>query len=340
VTEAEPLHHDRYPFDRTSASSDFDELSRVVEPLRTVSKVEPPAPLSSFMAGLRKTREAVRDRIARLLGRPRIDQNLLEELEETLITADLGMPTVRRLLDAIPPSLTEPAELLPFLKQQVAVVLSVAEAASTPPVRPRVVLMVGVNGVGKTTTIGKLAHRATREGQRVLLGAADTFRAAAIEQLQIWGGRAGAEVVAHQPGGDPAAVVFDALQAAQARGMDLLLVDTAGRLHTKKNLMEELKKIQRTVAKNLPGAPHETLLVLDATTGLNAAVQAREFHQAIGITGLIITKLDGTAKGGAVIGIVSELQTPIRYVGLGEGIDDLQPFSPSAFAAALFTTDT
>ncbi|MGH7351425.1 MAG: signal recognition particle-docking protein FtsY, partial [Candidatus Methylomirabilales bacterium] len=297
-----------------------------------------PALFSPFVAGLRKTREAIADRITRLLGRPRIDQNLLEELEETLITADLGMPTVRRLLDAIPASMIDPAELLRFLEQQVATLLSVPETSTTLG-RPHVVLTAGVNGVGKTTTIAKLAHRATREGQRVLLAAGDTFRAAAIEQLHIWGKRAGAEVIAHQPGGDPAAVVFDALQAAQARGVDLLLIDTAGRLHTKKNLMEELKKIQRIVAKNLPGAPHETLLILDATTGLNATVQAREFHQAIGITGLILAKLDGTAKGGAVVGIVTELQIPVRYVGLGEGITDLQPFSPSAFAAALFTVD-
>lgn len=314
------------------ADSSFDRL-------RTVSKVEPPTLISPFLTGLRKTREAIADRIAQLLGHPRIDQKLLEELEETLITADLGMPTVRRLLNAIPPSMTDPAELLRFLEEQVALLLSVPERSS-PPSRPQVVLTAGVNGVGKTTTIAKLAHRATRQGQRVLLAAGDTFRAAAIEQLQIWGKRAGAEVVAHQPGGDPAAVVFDALQAAQAREVDLLLIDTAGRLHTKKNLMEELKKIQRTVAKSLPGAPHETLLMLDATTGLNAAVQAREFHQAIGITGLIITKLDGTAKGGAVVGIVAELQIPVRYVGLGEGIEDLQPFSPSAFAAALFTANT
>jgi len=301
--------------------------------------VDHPALFSPFVAGLRKTREAIADRIARLLGRPRIDESLLEELEETLITADLGMPTVRRLLDAIPSSMIDPAELLRFLEQQVAALLSVPETSTTSG-RPHVVLTAGVNGVGKTTTLGKLAHRATREGQRVLLAAGDTFRAAAIEQLQIWGKRAGAEVIAHQPGGDPAAVVFDALQAAQARGVDLLLIDTAGRLHTKKNLMEELKKIQRIVAKNLPGAPHETLLILDATTGLNATVQAREFHQAIGITGLILTKLDGTAKGGAVVGIITELQIPVRYVGLGERIEDLQPFSPSAFAAAFFTADT
>jgi len=213
-----------------------------------------PALFSPFAAGLRKTREAIADRIARLLGHPRIDESLLEELEETLLTADLGMPTVRRLLDAIPPSMIDPAELLRFLEQQVAALLSVPETSTTSG-RPHVVLTAGVNGVGKTTTLGKLAHRATREGQRVLLAAGDTFRAAAIEQLQIWGKRAGAEVIAHQPGGDPAAVVFDALQAAQARGVDLLLIDTAGRLHTKKNLMEELKKIQRIVAKIFPGPP-------------------------------------------------------------------------------------
>ncbi|MGH7478553.1 MAG: signal recognition particle-docking protein FtsY [Candidatus Methylomirabilales bacterium] len=321
-----------YPFDRLRAGHST-ELSR------SLSEVEPPALLSSFRTGLRKTREAIADRIARLLGRPRIDESLLEELEETLITADLGMPTVRRLLDAIPPSMIDPAELLRFLEQQVAALLSVPET-SIASGRPHVVLTAGVNGVGKTTTLGKLAHRATRQGQRVLLAAGDTFRAAAIEQLHIWGKGAGAEVIAHQPGGDPAAVVFDALQAAQARGVDLLLIDTAGRLHTKKNLMEELKKIHRIVAKNLPGAPHETLLILDATTGLNAAAQAREFHQAIGITGLILAKLDGTAKGGAAVGIVTELQIPVRYVGLGEGITDLHPFSASAFAAGLFTADT
>jgi fused signal recognition particle receptor len=196
-------------------------------------------------------------------------------------------------------------------------------------------LILGANGVGKTTTIGKLALRAMRLGKRVTLAAADTFRAAAIEQLEIWGTRAGAHVISHQAGGDPAAVVFDALEAARARGTDLVLIDTAGRLHTKKNLMDELKKIRRIAARTLPGAPHETLLILDATTGLNAAVQAREFQQALGVTGLIITKLDGTAKGGAVVGIVAELQIPVRYVGLGEGVEDLQPFEAPAFAAAL-----
>ncbi|MFQ5988344.1 MAG: signal recognition particle-docking protein FtsY [Candidatus Methylomirabilales bacterium] len=297
---------------------------------------EHPTVFSHLAAGLRKTREAVFDRIAQLLQQPRVDPHVLAELEEILITADLGVAATQQLLKTIPPETTDPAEVLHLLQQQVAAILAVPEA-NIPEGHPHVVLTLGVNGVGKTTTIGKLAFRATRQGKRVLLAGADTFRAAAIEQLQVWGKRVGADVITHQAGGDPAAVVFDALQAAQARGIDLVLIDTAGRLHTKKNLMEELKKIRRVIAQNLPGAPHETLLMLDATTGLNAAIQAREFHQAIGITGLIITKLDGTAKGGAVVGIVAELQIPVSYVGLGEGIKDLEPFSPSAFAAALLS---
>ncbi len=298
---------------------------------------EHPTLFSHFAAGLCKTREALFDRIAQLLQQPRVDPHVLRELEEILITADLGVAATQQLLKSIPPETTDPAEVLHLLQQRVTAILAVPQA-SIPEGHPHVVLTLGVNGVGKTTTIGKLAFRATRQGKRVLLAGADTFRAAAIEQLQVWGKRVGADVISHQAGGDPAAVVFDALQAAQARRIDLLLIDTAGRLHTKKNLMEELRKIRRVIAQNLPGAPHETLLMLDATTGLNAAVQAREFHQAIGITGLIITKLDGTAKGGAAIGIVAELQIPISYVGLGEGVDDLEPFSPSVFAAALLGT--
>lgn len=292
---------------------------------------------SHLATGLRKTRAAFFDRIAGLIQQPRVDSEVLQELEELLITADLGMVATQRLLKAIPGGTTEPAELLQVLEQQIASLLSVPHD-SIAEGHPHVVLTLGVNGVGKTTTIAKLAFRSIGQGKRVLLAGADTFRAAAIEQLQVWGKRIGADVISHQAGGDPAAVVFDALQAAQARAVDLLLIDTAGRLHTKKNLMEELKKIRRVIAQSLPGAPHESLLMLDATTGLNAIVQAREFHQAIGITGLIITKLDGTAKGGAVVGIVAELQIPVSYVGFGEGIQDLQPFSPSTFAAALLRT--
>lgn len=298
--------------------------------------VEDPTLPSPLGTGLQKTRETFFERITRLLTRTRVDTNLLEQIEEILITADVGMSATRLLLDALPPGVREPEELLEALKRQITAILS-SPRENIPEGSPHVVLALGVNGVGKTTTIGKLAFRATRQGKRVLLAAADTFRAAAIEQLQVWGQRAGADVIAHQQGGDPAAVVFDALQAAEARKADLLLIDTAGRLHTKKNLMEELKKIHRVLGRSIAGAPHETLLILDGTTGLNAAVQAREFHEAIGITGLIITKLDGTAKGGAVVGIVAELRIPVRYVGLGEGIEDLVPFSPPAFGAALFS---
>jgi len=193
------------------------------------------------------------------------------------------------------------------------------------------------NGSGKTTTIAKLAKRYRDAGETVLLAAGDTFRAAAIEQLQIWGKRVGADVIAHQPGADPSAVVFDACKAAAARKMDRLLIDTAGRIHTKSNFMEELKKINRVIGRAIPGAPHETFLVLDATTGLNAVSQAREFHQAVALTGIVVTKLDGTAKGGAVVGIARDIQVPVRYIGVGESSDDLQPFNPQEFAAALFS---
>jgi fused signal recognition particle receptor len=299
---------------------------------------EPPSLLHRFTRGLQKTREAFLDRMTHLLTRPTIDPEFLEELEAIMLGADMGMGTVRELMDAIPGRLREPHELLEFLQKQVVTLLTIPQGEIRTG-HPHVVLVLGVNGSGKTTTIGKLAFQATQQGKKVLLAAADTFRAAAITQLQIWGKRAGSGVIAHQAGGDPAAVVFDALQAAKAREADLLYIDTAGRLHTKKNLMAELKKIHRVISRESPGAPQETLLTLDATIGLNAIVQARQFHQAIGLTGLVITKLDGTAKGGAVVGIVAELQIPVRYVGVGEGLEDLHPFSPSAFAAALFARE-
>ncbi|MEE4609297.1 MAG: signal recognition particle-docking protein FtsY, partial [Desulfobacteraceae bacterium] len=216
---------------------------------------------------------------------------------------------------------------------------SLLQAPPAPPpaaARPRVIMVVGVNGVGKTTTIGKLAARTRQEGQQVLMVAADTFRAAAIEQLAVWARRAGVELVRHKPNADPAAVAFDGVAAAVARGMDVVFIDTAGRLHTNVNLMEELKKIQRTIAKQLPGAPHEVLLVMDATTGQNGLSQARLFHEALGVTGIALTKLDGTAKGGIVISICQSLGLPLRYVGVGEQIQDLQPFDSAAFAEALF----
>jgi len=297
--------------------------------------------LSRLKDGLRKTREGLLATLAPLYGAP-LDEQALTSLEEALLASDLGPATTAAILDAARGALrrqgsTTAEAMRGVLTERIAGLLAVgAPPAPLPSVPPHVTLFLGVNGSGKTTTLAKLAKRYRDEGESVLLAAADTFRAAAIEQLQIWGGRIDAEVIAHRPGGDPAAVVFDACKAAAARGVQRLLIDTAGRLHTRQNLMEELKKIRRVIAREIPAAPHETLLVLDATTGLNAVVQAREFHQAIGVTGLVIAKLDGTAKGGAVIAIAQSLQLPVRYIGVGESPEDLQPFDPREFASALF----
>jgi fused signal recognition particle receptor len=249
-------------------------------------------------------------------------------------TAMALMKTITRQAGRI----KEPGALKELLRQELLALLDSAKAAPQPPERakPHVVMVVGVNGVGKTTTIGKLAARATRRGERVLIAAADTFRAAAIEQLTIWADRAGAEIVKHKANADPAAVAYDSMEAAMARDVDTVFVDTAGRLHTKVNLMEELKKIKRTISKKIPDGPHEVLLVLDATTGQNALSQAKLFHEAIGVSGLALTKLDGTAKGGIVVSISQSLNIPLQFIGVGEGIDDLQPFDPQQFADALF----
>jgi fused signal recognition particle receptor len=271
-----------------------------------------------------------------------IDESTLDELEEALLASDLGPAATRAVMDSARTAFRRQGAatveaVRTLLAERIAELLVVPAPAIVPPAAPpHVTLFVGTNGSGKTTTIAKLAKRYRDAGETVLLAAGDTFRAAAIEQLQIWGKRTGSDVVAHQPGADPSAVVFDACSAAVARRVTRLLVDTAGRLHTKSNLMEELKKIRRIIARAVPGAPHETLLVLDATTGLNAMAQAREFHQAVALTGIVVTKLDGTAKGGAVVGIVRDLQVPVRYVGVGESTEDLQPFDPQEFAAALF----
>jgi fused signal recognition particle receptor len=293
-----------------------------------------------FRERLGRTRKSLAGGLERLfLGRREVDAEVLEELEEILITADLGVDTTLRLVEVIRDKvkrreLREADRLKEALREEMVAILT------GPPVpartaRPWVMLLVGVNGVGKTTTIAKLAHQDREKGLNPLLIAADTFRAAAVEQLEIWGERVGAQVVKQKTGADPAAVVFDGLDAAQARQVDTVYVDTAGRLHTKVNLMEELKKIHRTAAKKLPGAPHETLLILDATTGQNALSQARLFHEAVGVTGVILTKLDGTAKGGMALAVAHETGLPLRYVGVGEGMDDLQPFDPEAFVAAI-----
>jgi len=289
---------------------------------------------------LQRTREALSGGLDRIFrGRKVVDAGLLEDLEELLITADLGVETSLFLIQSLQEKLhrrelADVDRLKAALQAEMAALLT-APAPREISARPWVVLVVGVNGVGKTTTIAKLAHRDRHRGLTPLLVAADTFRAAAVEQLEIWGARAGAAVVKQKTGADPAAVVFDGLAAAQARGADTVYVDTAGRLHTKVNLMEELKKIHRTAAKKIPGAPHEVLLVLDATTGQNALNQARLFHEAVGVTGLILTKMDGTAKGGVALAVVHETGIPLRYIGVGEAMEDLRPFDAEAFVEAI-----
>jgi fused signal recognition particle receptor len=299
--------------------------------------------LDRLKAGIQKTRAGFVDKIEDALqGRKEIDADLLDDLEYTLITADVGIRTATEILETIRQRVDrrlvgDAQEVKSLIRQHL---LEVLQAAERPPAEvgepPEVVLVVGVNGSGKTTTIGKLAGRYRAGGRSVLLCAADTFRAAAVEQLQIWGQRTGVEVIRQQPGADPSAVLFDALQAAKARGTDYVIVDTAGRLHTKSNLMAELEKMTRTARRVIPNAPHEVLLVLDATTGQNGLEQARKFTETSGVTGIVLTKLDGTAKGGIVVAISRELNLPIRYVGVGEKVDDLLPFDAEKFIESLF----
>ncbi len=295
---------------------------------------------SRLKRGLSKTREILSTDIDALFtGHQKIDADLLEELEERLITADIGVRTASDLIERIAkgPKITSADQLKDALKAEIQSYLGdQTQNREAWPSKPHIIMVVGVNGVGKTTTIGKLAARYTTAGHKVLIAAADTFRAAAIEQLSVWAERAGAEIVKHKDHSDPAAVAYDSIEAALARGSDVVLVDTAGRLHTKVNLMEELKKIQRTLAKKLPNSPHEILLILDATTGQNALSQAELFNEALGISGIALTKLDGTAKGGIVVSICNTLKIPLQYIGVGEQIDDLQDFDPAQYVDALF----
>jgi fused signal recognition particle receptor len=294
-------------------------------------------------SGLKKTKDGLVGRIDTLvLGKKTIDADMLEELEEILITSDIGVKTTVELIRSLEErlgrnELKDGEALRGALKDEI---LSRLTAQHVPidigSKKPFVLLVIGVNGVGKTTTIGKLASRFSASGKKVLLAAADTFRAAAAEQLIAWGDRSGVDVIRHKEGADPSAVVFDACKAAVARGVDVLIVDTAGRLHTKVNLMEEMKKIRRVIDREIPGAPHETLLVLDAATGQNAVSQARLFKEAAGVTGLALTKLDGTAKGGILVAVSHEFALPVRYIGVGESIEDLRDFDPQEFADALF----
>ena len=294
--------------------------------------------------GLAKTRGGFTGKLDQLLfGKKEISQDLLEELEEILFTSDLGVATTQDLVQRVQQGvarkeLDRPEKLREALKVQIRGFLDVPEPEHQMPGagEPLVIMFIGVNGVGKTTTIGKVARLFKEEGKTVMLVAGDTFRAAAVEQLEIWGQRAGAEVVKQRDGSDPSAVVYDALAAALSRHMEVVLIDTAGRLHTKSNLMDELEKIHRVAGKKLPGAPHDVWLVLDATTGQNAIAQAEIFHKALGVTGIILTKLDGTAKGGIVAGICHQLKIPIRFIGIGEKVDDLRPFDAGDFVEALF----
>jgi fused signal recognition particle receptor len=295
--------------------------------------------------GLSKTHEGLVEQMDLLfLGEKQIDQNLLDELESLLFAADLGTKTTAELIEGVRQGLKrgdlERAEKVrDYIKQEILRILRSGEkplAIDFAQTKPFVVMVVGVNGVGKTTTLGKIAYQFTSQGKKVLIGAADTFRAAAVEQLEIWAGRVGADLIKQAKGSDPSAVAFDSIHAAKARNADLVFIDTAGRLHTKVNLMEELKKIKRIVSRECPGAPHEILLVLDATNGQNAISQARLFHEAVGVTGIALTKLDGTAKGGIVVGITEAFQIPLRYIGVGEGMDDLREFNASEFVQALF----
>ena len=297
-------------------------------------------------SGLVKTRQAFTDRMRDVLGRRRIDEEVYEDLEDILLGADLGVTTTEALLkllvkEAKRKKLETADQLIPLLRELILQTFTIDKASE--PSQPtfahglQVILVVGVNGVGKTTTIGKLASHYKSSGKKVLIAAGDTFRAAAIEQLTVWGERAGVEVIRQNQGADAAAVIFDGIQAAKARDADLLICDTAGRLQNKAHLMEELEKIHRIIHREVPDGDHEVLLVLDATTGQNAIVQAKMFNEAAKLSGIVLTKLDGTAKGGVVIAIYQELKIPIQWVGVGEGIDDLQPFAASDFVEALFS---
>lgn len=295
-------------------------------------------------AGLAKTRQGLVDKITELVtGYKELDDEFYEELEEILIQADLGVQAAMEIVDNLRVKAKEakadtPEKVKEILKGEIAEILgSEAQRLNMPSTGPAVIMVVGVNGVGKTTTIGKLAHRLKQEGKKVLLVAGDTFRAAAIDQLEIWANRVGVDLVKHQEGADPAAVAYDGIQAAKSRKIDVVILDTAGRLHNKANLMEEVRKIRRVIERELPGAPHEVLLVLDATTGQNAVAQAKLFKEATGVTSIALTKLDGTAKGGVIVAICSQLEIPVKLVGIGEKVDDLRDFDPREFVEALFS---
>jgi fused signal recognition particle receptor len=297
--------------------------------------------LDKLKAGLTKTKKNIVERVESIILNRRIDESTIEEIEEVLISSDVGTKATNEIIGLLKEKvkagkIKEPEDVKTCLKEEMSLLLGKARPLVKTGDKPFVILTVGVNGVGKTTTIGKLASRFIAEGNTVILAAADTFRAAAIEQLEIWAKRTGADIVKHQSGSDPAAVAFDAIEAAKHRGTDIVIIDTAGRLHTKSPLMEELKKVNRVIKKSMPGAPQEILLIVDATTGQNALKQAQIFNEALGVTGIALTKLDGTAKGGIIFAIQKEIGIPVKLIGIGEGIDDLKDFDPEQFVKALF----
>jgi len=297
--------------------------------------------LDSLKSSLSRTRKNIVERVETVLMNRSIDASAIDAIEEILITSDIGAEAASQLAGylragIIRGEIRNIAEVKTALRTQMVYLLGIHQPLVTFGTKPFVILTVGVNGVGKTTTIGKLAARFISEGNSVLIAAADTFRAAAIEQLEIWSHRSGADIIKHQSGSDPAAVAFDAVEAAKARGIDVVIIDTAGRLHTKSHLMDELKKINRVIRKAMPDAPQEILLVVDATTGQNALRQAHIFNEAVGVTGVALTKLDGTAKGGIIFAVKKELGIPVRLIGIGEGVEDLKDFNPVEFVSALF----
>jgi fused signal recognition particle receptor len=342
--EAEPAPD--APISETELPEEAEPPAPEIEVAPEPAPEAPPEKKLSFFArlrqGLSKTAGGLVGRIDQLVRGRKIDDEFFEDLEEILFTADLGPTTADKLLTTLEErareeKIEDAVEIKEILKEEMIKILAPHQAPlDLEGHKPFVIMVVGVNGVGKTTTIGKVAKMMSDSGKKVIFGAADTFRAAADEQLQIWADRAGADIVRQKAGADPAAVAYDAVQAAVNREVDVAIIDTAGRLHTQQNLMEELKKVKRVMGKVLPGAPHEVLLVLDANTGQNAISQAKSFHEALGLTGIILTKLDGTAKGGCIVGICDELAVPVRYIGIGEQMDDMRPFVAEDFVKALF----
>ncbi|HVV85188.1 MAG TPA: signal recognition particle-docking protein FtsY [Kofleriaceae bacterium] len=336
--EEEPPRPARKPARRRAQEEAAEEAEEAAEPQAPVDEAEKAA----WQAGLAKTRGGFVARLGKIFGKKKIDADVLPQLEEVLFTADIGPRAADRIFESVKKDLSRddlesPAKIWAKIRETSTRILDVgAPAVDLERKKPLVLLTIGVNGVGKTTTIGKLAAKWTGEGKKVLLAAGDTFRAAAVEQLEIWAQRAKVELVKGKAGGDPSSVIFEAVKRGVDEGYDLVICDTAGRLVTKTELMDELKKVRRVCDKAMPGAPHETWMVLDATTGQNAITQAKTFKEAMEITGIVITKLDGTAKGGVILGICDELKVPVRYVGIGEKVADLRPFDPRTFVAALY----